>query len=323
MSDISKKFTTQLQRNLILGNDFPPTRLTQKTNFILGGMGGSHLGAGLLKVIQPGINIYVHRSYDLPPFSDDFLKDSFCIVSSYSGNTEETISFYQKAKEKGLDVGIITSGGKLLDLAQKNGDLYVLLPEGIQPRDSLGYFMKALMLFVNNKSLSESLESVIGDLQSSEPKENVNQIIKKLSGKIPLVYSSLINLPLAYIWKIKFNETSKTPAFYNVFPELNHNEMEGFDDNPSITDITSAFSCLFLRDSNDHPRIIKRMDVLDELLKSKGVNVENIALDSRSPWHKISHAVELGDLLARSLAEEYRVEPDEVKLIEEFKKKIS
>lgn len=322
MSDISKQFTKQLTWGPILGNASFSVSEKKFDHIILGGMGGSHLSAGLLKIIKPGIDIYVHRSYGLPPFSDDFLKKSFVIASSYSGNTEETLSFYEEAQKNGLDVGVITSGGKLFDLAQKNGSQYVLLPPDIQPRDALGYFLKALVLFVNNKLIDVSIETILSDNQTLFSTDDVSNMVKNLSGKTPLIYSSLKNLPLAYIWKIKMNETAKTPAFCNVFPELNHNEMEGFDENSAIKNLAESFSCIFLEDESDHPRIIKRMEVMREILQKKNISVSKVNLNSESSWHTIAHAIELAHAVSQTLASEYGVDPDEVNLIEEFKKKI-
>lgn len=323
MYQVSKKFSSQLEWQPTLENSNHLVKSEKFTPIILGGMGGSHLGAGILKVCKPGIDIYVHRSYGLPPFSEKFLERGLCVASSYSGNTEETLSFYNEAQKKSLKIGVITSGGKLLDLAIKNNNPYIKLPDGIQPRDALGYFSKALMIFVGDSLLQDGVQAFIKNPVQLFSSEDVLNITKSLSNKIPLIYSSIKNLPLSYIWKIKFNETAKTPAFCNVFPELNHNEMEGFDNNLVISNLTSSFVFIFLRDIDDHSRIIKRMDVLQEILQSKGLVVQNIMLSNKSPWHTIAHSIELGDVVALSLAKEYGVDPEKVNLIEEFKKKIN
>ena len=93
-------------------------KIDSPKNFILSGMGGSHLASGLLKTFKPGINLYVHKNYGLPPFEDDFLKDSLLIASSYSGNTEETIDFLEEGYSRGYHMAVITTGGKLLDFAK-------------------------------------------------------------------------------------------------------------------------------------------------------------------------------------------------------------
>ncbi len=318
MSNETVRFLEQLKWNPELVGS-----LSQGRHAILGGMGGSHLAAGLFKVAYPGIDLYVHRDYNLPPYTEDFFKQSMCIASSYSGNTEETLSFYTEAHKRGYAVAVITSGGKLLELAKKNNHPYILLPSGLQPRDALGYFVKALATIVPHANIISELNAFAEKISGQTLDEEAPKIAKELLGKIPLIYSSLSNLPLAYVWKISLNETAKSPAFLNVFPELNHNEMEGFDTNPGTAPLVHNFYTLILKDSRDNPKITKRMSTLRDLYVSKGMGVIEVGLLSESPWHTIAHAVELAHTLARLMATSYGINPNEVPLIEEFKRKIA
>ncbi|MFM2357466.1 MAG: hypothetical protein RJA61_203 [Candidatus Parcubacteria bacterium] len=290
-------------------------------HFVLCGMGGSHLATGLLKMLRPGIDLYVHRDYNLPPFSDEFFNQSVCIASSYSGNTEEVLSFYSEAQTKGYSLIVITSGGKLLELAKKDNIPFILLPQGLQPRDALGFFLSALTHIVGDQELLALFQSFSEETSPLDIK--ALSFVEFLQGRIPVIYSSLKNLPLAYIWKIKLNETSKVPAFYNVLPELNHNEMEGFDSVPQTEGLSKQFSFVFLKDSTDNPRIIKRMEVLKELFVSKGLPVLEYVLNTESVLHKITEAVDVAHGVSVKLAELSGVDPESVPLIESFKKKLA
>jgi len=290
------------------------------SHFILGGMGGSHLGAGVLKMLKPGLNLYVHRNYGLPPFTDDFLAQGVCIASSYSGNTEEVLSFYDEARDKGLKIVVVTSGGELLKRAEKNGSDLIVLPTGFQPRDALGFFVRALSMVVGNEDINKVLD--VEDSVQEISQELIEGVVSHVSGFVPVVYSSLSNLPLAYMWKIKFNETSKNPAFYNVLPELNHNEMEGFDFSEKTAGFSKQFKFIFLTDPLDDSRIIRRMNVLKEVYESKGLLVKEVLLPASSTLEKISFGITLAHLVSHKLAEYNGSPADEVPLIENFKKKL-
>ena len=148
------------------------------------------------------------------------------------------------------------------------------------------------------------------------------QIAEKLKGKIPLIYASNKNYSIAYNWKIKFNETAKTPAFYNLFSELNHNEMNGFDITDSTRELCDKFHFLFLIDTIDHVRIRKRMDVLERQLRERGFSVETISLGAGSMLQKIFSSLLTADWAAFQLATLYGRDPEQVPMIEEFKKLI-
>ncbi len=204
--------------------------LRKADNFIVAGMGGSHLSADLVKACLPSLPIIVHSNYGLPDMPAEILKKSFVIASSYSGNTEETLDVFETALANGLAAGAITTGGKLLELAQKNNVPYVQMPaEHTQPRFSLGHNFRALLRLLDETSALGQSDHLADNLKTESAEIRGKELAQKLQNKIPIIYSSAKYFPASYIWKIKFNETSKIPAFCNEFPELNHNEMNGFD----------------------------------------------------------------------------------------------
>ncbi len=298
--------------------------LKKTDKFILIGMGGSHLSAGIVKVWKPELDLRIHRNYGLPELKEEVLRESLVILSSYSGNTEEVIDAFLKAKEKGLSTAVITIGGKLLELAQENQTSYVQMPDtGIEPRFALGYSLKALLKILGDE---EALKEVSTLAESLKPTDYENQgrvLAEKLKGYVPIIYSSAHNLELAYNWKIKFNETGKIPAFYNRLPELNHNEMTGFDVKESTMGLSAKFHFIFLKDQNDDLRIQKRMAILEKLYKDRGLPVEIIELKGQNVFHKIFSSLVLADWASFYTAEIYGVEAEAVPMVEEFKKLIS
>ena len=214
-------------------------KLKKASKFLVAGMGGSHLAADLLHLVNPKIDLIVHSDYGLPEIN---YQNCLVILSSYSGNTEETLDAYRLAKKKKLPMAVITVGGKLLAMAKKDGLSYIELPNtGIQPRSALGFCLKALLKIMGQEIELKSITKLHKTFNPTQWEKSGEQMAKKLINKIPIIYSSARNLVIAYNWKIKFNENSKIPAFYNIFPELNHNEMNGFDVKESVKELSDKF----------------------------------------------------------------------------------
>jgi glucose/mannose-6-phosphate isomerase len=140
---------------------------------------------------------------------------------------------------------------------------------------------------------------------------------------MPIIYTSTLHAAIAYNWKIKFNETGKIPAFCNVVPELNHNEMTGFDVKTKTIPLSRNFHFVFLKDADDDRRIIKRMNVLEKLYRDRGFKTEVVLLQGKTPIAKIFNALNLADWTAYHTAKIYGVEPEQVPMVEEFKKLIA
>lgn len=297
-------------------------RLPKSGRFIVAGMGGSNLTTGFLKMTRPELRISAHRDYGLPDLAEEELRESLIISSSYSGNTEEAIDAFLEAGKKGLGRVVVSAGGKLLELARKEGAPYIRLPDtGIQPRLAAGYSFRALQKAVGDEEgLRESAK--LKDLLDLAEYERVGRALgEKLKGFVPVVYSSAANGALAYVWKIIFNETGKIPAFSNVLPELNHNEMTGFDVKESTAPLSEKFSFIFLKDDDDDSRIQKRMEILERFYRQRNLKIEVVKLGG-SPYLKIFSSFLVANWTAYCLAEYYGVEPEAVPMVEEFKKLI-
>jgi len=290
-------------------------------HIVLCGMGGSHLAADLIKTIKPGIDIYVHRDYDLPPFEEDFLKRGLLIACSYSGNTEETLSFFEKAQEKELKTAVISAGGKLLDLAIENNIPYIQIPDtGIQPRQADGFFALAILKIMGDEETVLEWSLLSERLKPESLREEGLKLAKEIQNKIPVIYSSTKNVFVAYNWKITMNETAKIPAFYNIFPELNHNEMQGFDFKGNQE---NSFHVVFLIDNMDNSQIQKRMKITRDLYEERGITTSLVKMGNQNIEEKIFNAIILADWVALEIANLTEKEAEPVPLIEEFKKRLA
>lgn len=296
-------------------------KLVQPTWYIIAGMGGSHLAADLLPLVNPKLSLMVHQNYGLPRVSDEIFSKCLVIANSYSGNTEEVLDSYEKAKEKNLPLAVISIGGELIERAKADGIPYIQLPDvGIQPRSALGYNLKALLALMGQEDSIQELEQT--SLLTEELEEEGKQLAYKITNHIPVIYSSEENKAIAYNWKIKFNETGKIPAFYNVLPELNHNEMTGYDVQEETKALSEKFCFIFLTDKNDHPRIQKRMETLKKLYEDRSLPVMEISLKGKNVFDKIFSSLAVADFAAYYTAENYGVESEAVPMVEEFKKLI-
>jgi glucose/mannose-6-phosphate isomerase len=146
------------------------------------------------------------------------------------------------------------------------------------------------------------------------------QVSEQLRDRVAIVYASTRNACMAYNWKIKLNETGKVPAFYNLVPELNHNEMTGFDVADSTKDLSKMFTFVFLRDTEDHPRNQRRMEVMAKLYRDRGLPVVELDLEGVGRMERIFRSLLIADWTAVALAAHYGLESEQVPMVEEFKK---
>jgi glucose/mannose-6-phosphate isomerase len=318
MEEAIKNFPNQLRFEPVIENK---EALVSTKNFIVCGMGGSHLAADLIKTWNPSINLIVHHDYGLPALAGG-LNNYLIIISSYSGNTEEAIDGFNEAIAKKLPVACVSIGGKLLELAIEHKIPYIKIPDtDIEPRSALGFSMISLLSLMQEERALSDIKKIADNMDTDMDKsEKEGKILAgKLKNFIPIIYSSTKNEPVAYNWKIRFNETGKIPAFYNTLPELNHNEMVGFDGEKKTQELLKNFYFIFLEDDTDHPRILLRMDVLKEILKKKGFQMETLKLDGKNIWEKIFFSLLIADWAAYFTAQLYGLKAKEMVTIDNFK----
>jgi len=312
------KFNTQFEFEPIIENK---ENFTPQNRFIVGGMGGSHLGADILKTVNPFLDMTVYRGYGLPPLPQKYFKDTLFIASSYSGNTEETIDFARTAYQNKHRLLCIAIGGKLLDFAKENGIPYIQMPDtGIQPRSALGFSALSIAKAMQDDLLFEGFKKLSKILSPADLKVQGENIAEELYGKVPVIYAPNQYETVAYNWKIKFNETAKIPAFYNVLPELNHNEMTGFDKTENTKNIMDKFHFIFIAGSDDHPQVLKRIEVTERLYEERGLPSTKIWLEGESRAERIFKNLLIADWTALTLSSKYDTESEQVPMVEEFKK---
>ncbi len=278
----------------------------------------------MLKVWDPYLDLYIHQDYGLPSLKDEVLRKSLVILSSYSGNTEEVLEAYNLAGEAKLTMAVVTVGGKLLAAAQQDRIPYIALPNtDIQPRSALGFSFKAFLKLVGaEKEVLQEIGQLASSLDQVISEREGKALAARLKGFVPVTYASSKNLPIAYNWKIKFNETGKIPAFYNILPELNHNEMTGFDVKLSTRALSDKFYFLILKDTTDHPKILTRMEVLAKLYEDRKLKIEMVEMREARIFQKMFSSLLLADWAAYYTGEGYGLETEQVPMVEEFKQLI-
>ena len=296
-------------------------KLQKKRAFVVAGMGGSNLATELLRCCVPTADILLHRSYGLPEFGQ--LKERLIIMNSFSGNTEETLDAAHCARKAGLASTIITKGGELLAFAKKYLIPHVIIPDvQIQPRMAVGFTVRSLLNVMGLRNELAESSRLSHALKPLGMESKGRELVKKLQGRIPVVYASSRYAGLAYNWKVALNETGKVPAFYNSIPEMNHTEMTGFDVQTKTKELSRGFSFIILRDAKDHPRISKRIAVWKRLYARRNLPVVECALSGKTAYEKVFRSFILAQWVALYTANHYGVEPEHVPMVEEFKRLI-
>lgn len=294
-----------------------------KGPILLFGMGGSHLGARLLLRHDPSLPLTIHSDYGLPKISDEALFAARIVISSYSGETEETIDALRACLEKGLRPGVITSGGTLAKLARENNLPLVLLPtKNIEPRMAIGYAMIAFARITQEESLEQSIRNAGKAIRTIELKKIGTAIAEGLSNKIPVLYASNQNLPIAYHIKAAFNETAKIPAFFNAVPEVCHNEISGYDVSEKSAELISNMCPVFLQDKTDTDRIALRMQLLQDIFAERHIPVLQFPVLGETPLHAALMTVLAGSFAGLTLAKTYGVPDSHTPLISDFKERL-
>jgi len=303
--------------------------LSKKRKIIICGMGGSAIGGEILKTLPRKVNfsVFINRGYILPQLVD---KEAMVFAISYSGNTEETLATYKEAKKRGISLVSICSGGKLREWSKRDGVPCFVIPSGMPPRTALGYLFIPMLKVIEElewieKENYEELFQVLSNIKrSSAPsvpteRNRAKIISSKLLGKIPLIYGVEGKTDvIAHRLKTQFNENSKILAFWNVFPELNHNEVVGWEKEKNL----NKFYFLFIRDKEEGERIKKRIEITQDILKDKGVRWEEIWTEGESLLTRIFSAIYFGDWVSFYLALLQDVDPTAIKTIDLLKQKM-
>ena len=298
---------------------------------IVAGMGGSAIGGALARAAlgdRASRPIVLARGYALPAWTTP---DSTVLCASYSGNTEETLAVYEAAGALGARRIVATTGGKLADAARAEGVPVIPLPGGFQPRAAVAYSLVVALEVAGICGAGERLHSEI-DVAAAHAERLVSDwgpdgaedclpkgLARGLHGTVPQLAGAGLTAPIAYRWKTQINENAKTPAFSNEIPELDHNEIVGWEGASEL----GPFSAVFLDDSDLHPRVRQRIELTRGWIASRGVTTYRVDAVGETRTERLVSLVLLGDLVSLYLAVLRGVDPSSVDAIERLKEALA
>jgi glucose/mannose-6-phosphate isomerase len=336
MHDLIYQFPEEFEKalNIAEATKLPDWKADQIENIVVAGMGGSAIGGDLVRsYLAEKLNIpfFICRNYTLPNFVD---KSTLVFISSYSGNTEETLSAYDNAKKRGAKILTISSDGKVKEKAPQDQITYVNIPEGFPPRAALGYsFVPILVLlerlgFVQGEK--EKIRKAKEFLSSNRSKyikearieENLaKRIALELHKKLVIIYAGTDYFDaVSTRWKGQICENAKMLAYSNVFPEFNHNELVGWK---ILSGYREHLSVVILKDREDHPRIKRRMEIVKGIIEKGGVKVSEIESCGETLLSRMFSLIQLGDFVSFYLAILNKEDPTPVKVIDFLKNELA
>lgn len=340
MLALTEQFPVQCHEALAISAEFLASLrpMDRPANVIVTGLGGSAIGGDLVRVlVEAGgsVPVVVNREYDLPAFAGP---DTLVIASSYSGNTEETLSAYDQARRRGCQVACVTSGGKLAEKARRDGVPCCRVPDGRPPRASTGYLFIPTLAIVGacvplqDGSGLTDVERALPLLETCSHRWRRDQPLDRneakglavaLHGRIPIFYGTRpYSGVLAVRWKGQFNENAKVHAFANVIPEQNHNEILGWEQAPQQS---YAWSVVYLRDPQEKataPRIARRVEVLRKVIGNRAEQHE-VWAEGQTLMERMLSLLYLGDFVSVYAALLAGVDPTDIGNIDLLKAELA
>jgi glucose/mannose-6-phosphate isomerase len=294
---------------------------------VVAGMGGSAIGGALARAAlgdHASRPIFVTRAYGIPTWTTP---DTMVLCASYSGETEETLACYESAGALGARRTVVTTGGRLAEMARADGVPVIPLPGGFQPRAAVAYMIVASLevaalcgagprLTSEIDVAASHIEQLVAEWGPDAPEDSLaKEIARGLFGTTPVIAGAGLTTPIAYRWKTQINENAKQPAFFHELPELDHNELVGWEGARDV----GRFSAIFLDDSDAHPRVKERMDLTERLIADNAVASFRLETRGQTAIERVVSLVLLGDLVSIYLAALRGVDPGPVKAIDELK----
>jgi glucose/mannose-6-phosphate isomerase len=290
------------------------------SSVLLCGLGGSGIGGAIVARFAQSIAkvpFSICNDYHIPAFVNN---ETLVIASSYSGDTEETLTAVREAQSKGAEIAAVTSGGKLKDICDLNGYNYILIPGGKPPRTCLGLSLTEQIFILVKYGILDA--SVLNQLQDSISllKSNSSSLIKEaenvaevLLGKISVIYSVDQYEPISIRFRQQLNENSKELCWHQKFPELNHNEIVGWASG------NSNLAVVILRNKDDYYRTQERIEFMKTVVKQKGASVTEIWSKGNSFLEKALYLIYLTDWTSLFIANKKGVDPIEIRVIDALK----
>lgn len=325
MKDLVADFTKHLSAALQIGK---AARLQKPTteirNILITGLGGSGIGgtiAGQVLDQQLHVPLVVCKDYFPPAFVNEH---TLVIVSSYSGNTEETLQALSIAQEKKAQIVCIASGGAVIDIATRSNIEHIVIPSGMPPRSMFGYSFTQLLFVLNAKGLCNNafmkeIEEAIALIDSCETaiQSEAQELADQLLNKIPVLYSDAKYEGVSVRFRQQINENSKMLCWHNALPEMNHNELVGW------VDANENLAVIFFRNDDDYIRTIARMEYSAEVAKQVTPHILYIYSKGNSQLARTLYLVHIGDWISCYLADKKGIDAVEVNVITKLKNKLA
>jgi glucose/mannose-6-phosphate isomerase len=321
MFDLIAGFPGQLQEAMEIGENaqLSPSPLPI-LNVVITGLGGSGIGGKIVShLVEKNANVpvSVNNKYFIPEYVGP---QTLVIVSSYSGNTEETINCMEEAMRKGAKITCITSGGKIAELAKENNFDLIEVPGGLPPRSCLGYSLTQLLFILAFHNISDdgfksklmSSINLIMDEKTSIMVE-AKAIAAKLVDKTPVIYSTASSEGIAIRLRQQLNENAKILCWHHVFPELNHNELVGWREK------NENLAVIILRNAHDYERNQTRIEISKNVFAKYTSTIIEVYSKGESIIENAIYLIHIGDWISYFLAEIKGIDPVEVKIIDFLK----
>jgi len=325
MKTLVANFSNQLTEAIRIGSNASLTASANKiSNVLICGLGGSGIGGSIvseLVVDNATVPVNVTKGYFIPAYVNE---NTLVIISSYSGNTEETLNCMELALAKKAKVTAICSGGKVLGAAKERGFDCIVVPGGMPPRSCLGFSLTQLFFvlgfhkLISNDYKSE-LQAAVKLIDSEENNiiAEAKEIAEKLKDKIPVIYATTYNEGIAIRFRQQLNENSKILCWHHIIPEMNHNELVGW------TQKNDNLSVLIFLDRDEYPRNLARVEINKDVIKKYTSNITEVYSKGNSPIEKAIYFIHLGDWVSVLLGEMRGADLMEVNVINHLKSKLS
>jgi glucose/mannose-6-phosphate isomerase len=325
MKNLVANFASQLNEAIQIGEKAKFTKpAVEIRNVLITGLGGSGIGGTLIsQVAEKELKVPVHvcKDYFIPGFVNEH---TLVIVSSYSGNTEETLQALQEATSRKARIVCVTSGGKVLETAKSMNYDHVVIPGGMPPRSCLAYSFTQLFYVMHGYGLikdtfKSQLKKSVALLQTEEEQimQAARALAEKLVSKIPVIYVAANYEGVAVRFRQQINENSKMLCWHQVLPEMNHNELVGW------TEKHDNIAVVMLRNNDDYNRVQKRMEITSEVVRKYTSHFFEVWSKGDSQLEKSLYLIHFGDWVTWYLSEIRNIDATEVDVIDYLKNSLA
>jgi glucose/mannose-6-phosphate isomerase len=321
MKELVASFTAQLRQAADIGDKAVFTKHNHEIrNVMITGLGGSGIGGSIIAQIvdqEITVPLLVNKDYFLPAFVD---KHTLLVVSSYSGNTEETLAAMQTGVERGSKVVCVTSGGKIAELANSHKLDHIIIPGGMPPRACLAYSFTQLFFILNGFGLignafRADIEASIHLLDHEEEHicAEAYYLAEKLHKKIPVIYSQANFEGVAIRFRQQINENAKMLCWHHALPEMNHNELVGW------TQSNDKLAVVFFRNETDYERTRTRMELTKTIVAKYTPYIFEVFSKGTTQLQRSLYLIHFGDWVSWYLSEIRNIDATEVRVIDFLK----